>query len=202
MFKIQNATGGILPLVLENGSGTALVAGQYIDLDRFCSRDWINNNPDLQYLLKGKHLRLVHDSTDTTDTKHVFTYMNAPTPPPRTSAPVHTPIPPRSAAIIPKAPMHTTNPKGSKSDSPSVIVIDLSKKAVLAPTVSTTSTVAVVQPVVTSTTTQPVVVTPSVPPEVLASAVASNTAEAVTTVEKKSAKKDSGYKNLKKKAKG
>lgn len=61
MFKIQNICGGSLSLKLEH-SCVILQNANYYDLDGVCSRQWIHTDPDLQSLIKHKHIRIVHDS--------------------------------------------------------------------------------------------------------------------------------------------
>lgn len=61
MFKIQNVCGGSLSLKLEH-SCVILQNSNYYDLDGVCSRQWIHTDPELQLLIRKKHIRVVHDS--------------------------------------------------------------------------------------------------------------------------------------------
>jgi len=63
MYKVQNVSGGALPISLEKGS-TILPPNKSIDLDGLCSRKFIKSSKELAYLLNPNlnALVLVHDS--------------------------------------------------------------------------------------------------------------------------------------------
>lgn len=61
MFNVKNIAGGILCLDLEQGS-INLANGQSINLEAYCSREWIDTNPGLRSILNKRVLMVVYDS--------------------------------------------------------------------------------------------------------------------------------------------
>lgn len=61
MYNVRNTSGRILALMLEKG-GCSMRPNSHLDLDKFCSRKWIDSNADLRKLRIQGHLQLVHDS--------------------------------------------------------------------------------------------------------------------------------------------
>ena len=62
MFRVKNLAGGILSLDLENGGAINLANGQTVNLEVYCSREWIDTDPGFQSLIKRRVLLVVFDS--------------------------------------------------------------------------------------------------------------------------------------------
>jgi len=61
MFKVKNTMPGSLSFGVENGSTTIGRSGT-LDLDKFCSREFLKSSDEIQRLLRGGALVLVFDS--------------------------------------------------------------------------------------------------------------------------------------------
>jgi hypothetical protein len=62
MFNVKALVGGVLCLDLEEGA-INIRQGQIVNLDSYCSREWISTNPQFRSLIDRKIIMVLFDST-------------------------------------------------------------------------------------------------------------------------------------------
>jgi len=93
VLVVKNVTRGAIPIQYGKGSLT-IQSGKSVDLEKYCSRDYIDRSSDIQSLLKSKALIIVSEGRK----------MVEPPPPakPKAKPPVSAPPTPPPAKPAPK----------------------------------------------------------------------------------------------------